>query len=294
MEVNKMALTVQRILTEYDLNKVIPKIDLPVASNNGKYLKVNVTGSEPTITFTYETPPNTNTTYSAADGGGLKLEGTAFSLDTNGISSGTLGRLQTDVYGRVVIIDNTQTTLKPSDYGIQLTAGTGITINEATGSAETGATIGLEPISPALEETTTLGRLTIDQYGRIKAISTATGLKPSAYGIKLTAGAGMTITEADITGATIKLKDVTGLSSTQSFGPITIDKQGRISAYTSANDTISKYGFKNEVWKIKDSSTVPTSETAFGATDDEKISTILRGKYSSSDSSDALYVVLNI
>jgi len=288
-----MALTVQRILTEYDLNKVIPKIDPPVASNNGKYLKVNVTGSEPTITFTYETPPNTNTTYSAADGGGLKLEGTAFSLDTNGISSGTLGRLQTDVYGRVVIIDNTQTTLKPSDYGIQLTAGTGITIKEAIGSAETGATIELEPISTTFEGGD-FGRLRIDNYGRIIEIKTTNTYTPSDYGIDISGGSGILVSEDDSNGFTkIDLTDLLSAETT-TFGPLTINKQGRISAYTSANDTISKYGFKNEVWKFKVSSTVPTLTTTFGTDAAEQKSTILRGKYSSSDSSEALYVVLNI
>lgn len=55
---------------------------LPSGSGTSKYLRED--GS-------WQTPPDNNTTYSAASGGGLSLNGTAFSIANSGVTAGSYG-----------------------------------------------------------------------------------------------------------------------------------------------------------------------------------------------------------
>ena len=173
------------------------------ATINVPQITVDAKGRVTSVTNRVYTSKNTNTTYSAASGGGLSLSGTAFSIANSGVTAGTYGpsanvtgsegatinvpQVTVDAKGRITSIVNRVYTSKNTDTNTTYSAasGGGLSLSGTAFSiANSGVTAGSYGPSanatPGYGATFNVPYLTVDAKGRVTAASTKTVKIPAS------------------------------------------------------------------------------------------------------------------
>ena len=227
---------------------LVPK---PLKADRTKFLMGNGTWAVPT-----------DTTYTAASGGGLSLSGTAFSLANTAVTQGSYGMsnattgsngtqvsipyITVDAKGRITGAANKTLTLVDTTY----TAGTGLALNSGVFSlADSGVTSGSYGPPNDASGSVAIPYITVDAKGRITSIQNKsfdapnTTYSAAAGGGLSLAGTAFSLTDTGVTARAYgPTADVTGNNgSTIKIPQITVDSKGRITSivertYTSVDN----------------------------------------------------------